>query len=181
MRRRSFKRLIGPVIAAALVVVLAGPVWAEGESTARSILLPGSGQAQEGHYGKAAIFAGAAVATGVGWFLSQVHYDQAVTRFNDLRTLYLAYPDQLQSGTVVPGTEIQETYSAMQEAWDTSEDRQVWRNVFMVSFLAVYTVNLVDILMSEPETGERPPDESAGSLRFEMQGDDVRVYKAFSF
>ena len=181
MRLRSFKRMIGTAVTVVVVVVLAGPVLAEGESTARSILVPGSGQAQEGHYGKAAIFAGAAVVTGVGWFLSQVHFNQAVTRYNDLREIYVGYPDELQSGSVIPGSAIQETYAEMTEAWDTSEDRQVWRNVFMVSFLVVYTVNLVDILMSKKETGERTTDESASSLRFEMQGENVRVYKAFSF
>jgi len=140
MRLRSFKRMIGTAVTVVLVVVLAGPVLAEGESTARSILVPGSGQAQEGHYGKAAIFAGAAVVTGVGWFLSQVHFNQAVTRYNDLREIYVGYPDELQSGSVIPGSAIQQTYAEMTTAWDTSEDRQVWRNVFMVSFLAVYTV-----------------------------------------
>ena len=181
MRQGSFKRMIGSAVTVALVVALAGPALADGESTARSILVPGTGQAQEGHYGKAVIFAGAAVVTGVGWFLSQVHYNQAVTRYNDLREIYTGYPAELGSGTVVPGSAIQQTYADMTEAWDLSEDRQVWRNVFMVSFLVVYTVNLVDILMSNPETGERAPDESASSLHFELQGENVRVYKAFSF
>jgi hypothetical protein len=181
MRQRSFKRWICSAVTAALICSIAGPALAVGESTARSILVPGSGQAHEGHYGKAAVFAGAAIVTGVGWFLSQVHYSQAVTRYNDLRALYTGYPAELQSGTVVPGSTIEDTYNDMQEAWDTSEDRQVWRNVFMVSFLAVYTVNLIDILMSEPETGERVPDESAGALGFELRGDDIRVYKSIRF
>jgi hypothetical protein len=181
MRQRSFKRWICSVVTVALTCSMAAPVLADGESTARSILLPGSGQAQDGHYGKAAIFAGAAIVTGVGWLLSQIHYNQAVTRYNDLRDLYLAYPGDLRSGTVVPGSVIEQTYSDMQEAWDTSDDRQVWRNVFMVSFLAVYAVNIVDILMSEPDTGERVPEESTGALGFELRGDDIRVYKSINF
>lgn len=181
MRRRSFQRFICSAVTMAVVAVFAGSAAGAGESTARSILLPGSGQAQEGHYGKAAMFAGAAVVTGVGWFLSQVHYGQAVTRYNDLRSLYLSYPDRLESGTVIPGSEIEQTFADMQEAWDVSEDRQVWRNVFMVSFLVVYAVNVVDILMSEPETGERPPDAPGSSLQFESQGESFRVYKAFRF
>lgn len=182
MRQRSFKRWICPVVTVALIVAIAGPVLAEDESTARSILLPGSGQAQEGHYGKAAIFAGAAVVTGVGWFLSQVHYNQASMRYNDLREIYVGYEEQLQSGTVVPYSSITSTYNDMQKAWDTSESRQTWRNVFMVSFLAVYTVNLIDILMSDPDTGEQVPAQSeAGALQFEVQGHDVRVFKTFSF
>jgi len=154
---------------------------ADGDSTVRSILVPGTGQAQEGHYTKAAIFAGAAVVTGVGWFLSQVHYNQAVIRYNDLREIYLAYPDQLQSGTVIPYSTITGTYDEMTEAYDKSDDRKTWRNVFMVSFLAVYTVNLIDILMTDPDTGERPAEPDVGSLRLEMNGEDVRVVKTFSF
>jgi hypothetical protein len=69
----------------------------------------------------------------------------------------------------------------MNEAYDTSETRQTWRNVFMVSFLVLYTVNLVDVLMSEPETGERTPEESTGGISLEMQGDNVFVYKSFGF
>ncbi len=181
MRERSLKRWICSAVTVALMCAFTVPALAQGESTARSILLPGSGQAQEGHYGKAAIFAGAAVVTGVGWFLSQVHFNQAVMRYNSLREIYVSYPGQLKSGVVIPFSTITTTYEDMTSAYNISEDRQVWRNVFLVSFLVVYTVNLVDILMSKPETGERTPDESAGSLRFEMQGDNVLVYKAFRF
>ena len=182
MRQRSFNRGICSAVTVALICAAAvPPALAAGETTVRSILLPGSGQASEGHYGKSAIFAGAAVVTGVGWFLSQVHYKQAVSRYNDLRDIYLGYEGQLQSGTVIPYSTITGTYQDMEEAYNTSGDRKVWRNVFMVSFLVVYTVNLVDILMSEPETGERPPSDAAGSLGLEMQGDNVLVYKAFRF
>ena len=182
MRQRSFNRVICSAVTVALICAVAvPPALASGDTTARSILLPGSGQASEGHYGKAAIFAGAAVVTGIGWFLSQVHYNQSVSRCNDLRELYLGYEQQLQSGTVIPYSTITGTYEDMQEAYNTSDDRKVWRNVFMVSFLVVYSVNLVDVLMSEPETGERPQNDAAGSLGLEMQGDNVLVYKAFRF
>jgi hypothetical protein len=181
MRQRSFNRVICSAVTVALMCAFAVPAFAQGDSTARSILLPGSGQASEGHFGKAAIFAGAAVVTGVGWFLSQVHYNQAVSRYNDLRDLYLSYPGQLQSGVVIPYSTITATYNDMTEAYDTSEDRQVWRNVFMVSFLVVYTVNIVDILTSEPETGERAPEEAVGSLGIEMRDDNVLVYKSYRF
>ena len=181
MRQRSFNRSICTAVTVALICAIAVPAFGQSESTARSILLPGSGQASEGHFGKAAIFAGAAIVTGVGWFLSQVHYNQSVSRYNDLRELYLSYGSQLQSGIVVPFSTITSTYDDMTSAYDTSEDRQVWRNVFMVSFLAVYTINLVDIIMSEPETGERTPEEAAGALGFELQDDNVLVYKTFRF
>ena len=181
MKQRSFKRVICSAVTVALVCACAAPALAQGENTARSILLPGSGQASEGHYGKAVLFAGAAVVTGVGWFLSQVHYNQAVMRYNNLRDLYVGYPGQLQSGVVIPYSVIQSTYGDMKEAYDTSEDRQVWRNAFMGTFLVVYALNLVDVLMSKPETGERAPDEGSSAIGFEMQDEGVLVYKDFRF
>jgi hypothetical protein len=180
MRQRWFKRWICSVVIVVLVGVTAGAVSAETPSVLRSALVPGTGQAHEGHYGKAAVFAGAAVITGVGLFLSQVHYNQAAMRYNDLRGLYLSYPEQLRSGEVTPYGEIEETYRDMNEAWDKSEDRKVWRNTFLVAFLATYALNLVDVIMSERETGERP-DEAAGAVSFEMRGDHVMVFKSFNF
>lgn len=180
MRQRGFKRWICSAVIVTLVGAAAGPVLADTPSVARSALVPGTGQAHEGHYAKAAIFAGAAVVTGVGLFLSQVHYNQAVTRYNDLRDLYLSYPDQLEGGEIISYREIQQTYADMNEAWDTSDDRKTWRNVFLVAFLATYTVNLVDVILSEPETGERI-DDAAGMISFEMGDNDVMVYTSFNF
>jgi hypothetical protein len=179
MRQRWFKRLVCSTVIGVLMGI-GVPVLAEKESVARSILLPGSGQAHQGHYAKAAIFAGAAVITGTGLFLSQVHYNQSVTRYNDLREIYVQYPSELQSGTVIRFTEIQDTYDEMQAAWDTSEDRQTWRNVFLVGFVATYVVNLVDVIISERETGEKSIEEPA-SVGFEMRGENVLVYKSFRF
>jgi hypothetical protein len=181
MRQRSFKRVISSAVTVALICVVASPALAQWDSTTRSILFPGSGQASEGHYGKAVIFAGAAVVTGVGWFLSQVHYDQSVRRYNDLRDLYVGYPDQLESGVVIPYSDIESTYGDMREAYEASEDRQVWRNAFMGSFLIVYALNLVDILMSKPETGERTPEEATGAIGFKLQDENFLVYKDFRF
>lgn len=180
MRQRWFKRWICSVVIVALVGLSAGAVSADTPSVLRSALVPGTGQAHEGHYGKAAVFAGAAVVTGVGLFLSQVHYNQAAMRYNDLRGLYLSYPEQLRSGEVTPYREIEQTYQDMNEAWNTSDDRKVWRNTFLVAFLATYALNLVDVILSETETGERP-EEAAGEVGFEMRGDNVMVYKSFSF
>jgi hypothetical protein len=179
MRQRWFKRLVCSTV----IVVLVGftvPVMAEKESVVRSILLPGSGQAHQGHYTKAAIFAGAAIITGTGLFLSQVHYNQSVSRYNDLGEIYSQYPSDLQSGTVIRFSEIQATYDDMQTGWDTSEHRQTWRNVFMVAFLTTYVVNLVDVIISERETGEKSIEEPS-SVGFEMRGEDVLVYKSFRF
>jgi len=65
MRQRWFKRLVCSTVFA-VIAASAIPAMAEKESWARSILLPGSGQAHQGHYTKATIFAGAAIITGTG-------------------------------------------------------------------------------------------------------------------
>ena len=180
MRLCWIKRTICTVLAAVLVIVTSGPVLADSESIVRSLLVPGTGQAHQGHYTKAAIFAGAAVVSGVGLLLSQVHYNQAVMRYNDLREIYLGYPAELQSGTVISYSEIQQTYADMTAAYDRTESRQTWRNVFLGAFLVTYALNIVDVILNKPETGEREevPESSVG---FYMRGDDVMVYKTFNF
>lgn len=180
MRSNWFKRGICSAVTLAMLCASVGPALAESDALVRSILVPGTGQAQQGHYTKAAIFAGAAVVTATGWFLSQVHYNQAVMRFNDLRELYVGYPAQLQGGTVVSYSEIQETYADMQEAYDKSDDRKVWRNLFLGAFLVTYTLNIVDVILSQPDTGERTEGASS-SVGFQMRGEDVVVYKTFHF
>jgi len=122
----------------------------------------GPDKRRQGHYTKAAIFAGAAVVTGVGLVLSQVHYNQAVERFNGLRETYVGYEGNLQEGTVVPYSEITGTYSDMQDAYDDSETRETWRNTFMVAFIVTYAANLVDVILSEPDTGERQREAPVG-------------------
>lgn len=182
MRQRWFKRWICSTVIVAMVGIAAVPAAAaETPSVVRSALIPGTGQAHEGHYAKATIFAGAAVVTGVGLFLSQVHYNQAVKRFNDLREVYLSYPDQAQSGEVIPYRDIEQTYADMNEAWNKSEDRKAWRNAFLVTFLATYTLNLIDVLISERETGERMDDAASGMIGLDMHSGEVMVFKTFNF
>jgi len=178
MRQRWIKRTICSVVTAALVIISTAPVLADTNSTARSVLVPGTGQAHQGHYTKAAVFAGAAVITGVGLLLSQVHYNQSVMRYNDLREIYLEYPGLAQGGTTVFYSDITQTYDDMQTAWDTSEDRKVWRNVFLGAFVITYALNIVDVILNKPETGEKPDEASIG---FQMDGDNVRIYKTFDF
>ncbi len=178
MRVRWFRGWIGSIAFA----VLCGASTASAADTRaiiRSLLLPGSGQAQQGHYTKAAIFSGAAVVTGVGLVLSQVHYNQAVERFNGLRETYVGYEGNLQEGTVVPYSEITGTYSDMQAAYDDSETRENWRNTFMVAFIVTYAANLVDVILSKEDTGEREREEAPVGM--ELRGNDIRLYGTFHF
>ncbi len=177
MRVRWFHGWIGSIAFA----VLCGASTASAAETGaiiRSLLLPGSGQAQQGHYTKAAIFAGAAVVTGVGLVLSQVHYNQAVQRFNGLRETYIGYEAQLQNDTVIPYSEITGTYTDMQDAYDDSETRENWRNTFMVAFIVTYAANLVDVILSERDTGERQREAPVG---MELRGNDIRLYGTLHF
>lgn len=177
MRVRWFHGWIG----SAAFAVLCGtstPSVADTQAVVRSLLLPGSGQAEQGHYTKAAIFAGATILTGAGVVLSQVHYNQAVERFNGLRGTYVGYADQLDSGTVIAYSEITQTYADMQEAYDDSEDRKVWRNTFVAAFLVTYAANLVDVILSEPDTGERQRENPVG---VEFRGNDIRLYGTLHF
>jgi hypothetical protein len=178
MRQRWINRTICSVVTVALVIVSTGPVLADTNSTVRSVLFPGTGQAHQGHYTKAAVFAGAAVVTGVGLLLSQVHYNQSVVRYNDLREIYLGYPALAQGGTTVFYSDITGTYNEMQNAWDTSEDRKVWRNVFLGAFVITYTINIVDVILNKPETGERPDQATIG---LQVDRENVRIYKTFDF
>jgi hypothetical protein len=99
-------------------------------------------------------------------------------RYNDLRDIYLGYPAMLDGGTTVFYSEITGTYDDMQSAWDKSEDRKTWRNVFLGAFIATYALNLVDVILNKPETGERP---EAATVGIQMDEHNIRVFKTFDF
>jgi hypothetical protein len=101
-----------------------------------------------------------------------------VIRFNDLSELYAGYPALLDGGTIVPYSDITRTYDDMRTAYDQSEDRKTWRNVFLGAFIATYALNIVDVILSERETGEQPPETS---VELRVGGGSVRVFKTFDF
>jgi hypothetical protein len=177
MRHSQFKRLAA-IAAGALFLATAGPASAFDSAIVRSILLPGAGQAQQGHYTRAAVFAAAAIASGAGLFATQIHYDRAVESFDDLKDLYTSYPGRLESGEVISEAEINDTYAALLDAEDDADSRLAWRNAFLGALIATYTINLIDVIMSDPDTGEL---SNASGLSVEMRGTDVRVVKSFSF
>jgi hypothetical protein len=178
MRHRRFHRAAGCVALVILASTLATPALAVDTAIIRSILIPGSGQAHKGHYTRAAVFSSAAVISAAGLLATQIHYDRAVESLDDQRSLYLGYRDQLEGGKVVSKSEIDATYDAMIQAYNDADDRVVWRNVFLTALVATYAVNIVDVIMSEPDTGEL---DSASGLSVEVNGTDVRVVRTFSF
>lgn len=158
-----------------LLLSLAQPVLAD-DALLRSILLPGSGQAERGNYGRAALFATAAVATGVGIFISQIHYNRASDDYNDAKRSYLALSDQLDRGDLISYEELNSTYQTMQNSLDTAESRYKWRNFFLVTFIGSYAVNIADLILSGRDTGEKPT-----GLTFEFDGESMKIMKSVRF
>lgn len=176
MTRGKTLRLTAATASAALLLTASSPAMAA-NSILLSALLPGLGQAQEGHYTKATIFGTAAIASWIGVFASQINYAQSVDKYEDEKRVYLSYQDQLAGGQVVKKSEIDGTYQSMSDAFNHADDEEKWRNVFVGALVLTYGLNLVDIILSRPDTGE--VKEPATSM--EIQKDGFRLVRTFSF
>jgi hypothetical protein len=162
-----------------LLIVVVAPAQAMAQNSAllRSLVIPGTGQAHKGHYKKAALFAGAAVLSGVGLVITQVHYNQAVTKFRNERRTYLYYPEQYNNGQIVSVDDINATYREMENAWNDAESRLKWRNTFLVGLLATYALNIVDVLITEPSS----VDDTAQRYSVEVDRERVLVTRSIRF
>ena len=167
MTRGKTMRATAAAMAAVLLLSVASPVSAA-NSVLLSLLLPGLGQAQEGHYGKATVFASAAIVSWVGLFATQVNYSRSTEKYEDEKRVYLRYPTNIEDGQIVKEEEIAATYTAMSDAYNQADDDVKWRNVFVGAVIVTYGLNLVDILLSKPDTGE--VKEPATSLQIEKDG-----------
>ena len=178
MQKRRFRLLVGAMVTAAVLGAQGGMTPALADSSLiRSLVFPGLGQAHKGHYTRAAIFASAAVATGAGLFLSQIQYNRAVERYESQKRVYAAYPRQLEAGTVIAFSDIENTFDEMTRAFNNSDDRVTMRNVFLVAFVGTYVLNIIDVMMIEKETGE-----VIDPISLEVTPDaGLRVVKTFSF
>ena len=76
---------------------------------------------------------------------------------------------------MIPYDEITGTFTEMQDAFDDADSKIVWRNLFLTAFVTTYALNLVDVLISKPETGERTP------ISVDVRRDEIRVVKTFNF
>lgn len=176
MIRGKTLRVTAATATATLILSVSSPALAA-DSVLLSALLPGLGQAQDGHYGKATIFASAAIASWVGVFASQINYSRSVDKYEDEKRTYLAYQDQLDGGHVVRIDDIDATYQAMNDAYSAADDEEKWRNVFVGALVLTYGLNLVDILISRPDTGE----VEAPATSMQIQSDGFRVVRTFQF
>jgi hypothetical protein len=168
------------VAAAAAVATLtlgAAPGWAADWSIVPSLLLPGYGQAKNGHYTKAAVFASVTVAGWIGLFATQINYNRAVDAYDMNKATYADYERSLAGGMPVRLSDMQGTYNQMSSDFDTADRRYTTRNVFVGVVAITYALNALDILLAEPETGEL--EEPAMSL--DVNRDRVMVFKTIRF
>ena len=177
MIRGKTLRGTAAALVAVFVMALAAPASAA-DSLLLSLLLPGLGQAQDGHYAKASIFGSAALISWVGLFATQVNYSSSVTRYENEKRTYLAYQDQLDRGEVVFIGDIQATYDNMTSAFDRAEDEEKTRNLFIGALAVTYALNIVDILLTGEDTGEveREPNVSV-----EYRRDELRLVRTIRF
>ncbi len=177
MIRGKTLRGTAAALVAVFVMALAAPASAA-DSLLLSLLLPGLGQAQDGHYAKASIFGSAALISWVGLFATQINYSSSVTRYENEKRTYLAYQDQLDRGEVVYIGDMNATYDNMTSAFDRAEDEEQTRNIFIGALAVTYALNIVDILLTGEDTGEveREPNVSV-----EMRRDEFRLVRTIRF
>jgi hypothetical protein len=158
----------------ALAVLIPTQALAKDSAVIRSLLLPGTGQAHQGNYTKAAIFAGAAIISGAGLLVSQIHYNQAVDKFDAANSTYQSLAAELNSGGIVGVGEIETTYQDMLTASDEADTRLKWRNIFLTTLIATYTLNLIDVWISKPHDPET-------AMRYGIEANRERVLLVRSF
>ncbi len=178
MTRGKTVRTVAALMAALFVFSVSAPAMAETGSVVRSVLLPGLGQAHDGHYTRATIFASAAIISWVGLFATQIEYSRSVEKYDNEKATYLAYAEQLANGQVVRQSEIQSTYDAMTGAYSEADHDENWRNFFIGALIVTYAVNIVDIIVSEPDTGEV---EREPATTLEWTGDGMRLVRTIRF
>jgi hypothetical protein len=177
MTRGKTMRLTAALVAVVFTAAAAAPALAA-NSVLLSLLLPGLGQAEEGHYGRAAVFASAAIVSWTGLFATQINYARSVEKYENEKRTYLAYQGEIDDGGVVKLEDIESTYTAMSVAYSQADDDVAWRNAFVGALVATYALNLVDVLITKPETGETT--EPAG-VSLEVQRDGFRLVRTIRF
>lgn len=178
MIREKTVRAGAGVAVALFVFGVSTPVLAGTGSLVRSIALPGLGQAHDGHYTRAAIFASAAIVSWVGLFATQIEYARSVETFENEKRTYLYYNDQIARGDLVRQADIDATYAAMTTAFSEADHDEKWRNVFIGALVVTYAANIIDVLISEPDTGEMKQDPA---LSLQWTGDGMRVVRTIRF
>jgi hypothetical protein len=123
--------------------------------------MPGTGQVHQGHYLRGALFATTAIVSGVGVFISQIHYNRAVERYHDNKDQYLEFGRRYESGEMVNYGEVERTRSEMIRSYEQAKRRYRWRNAFLGTLVGCYLLNLADVVVSKPVN----PDELSWEVR----------------
>jgi hypothetical protein len=178
MIRGKTLRRAAATVAAIFVVCLAAPASAA-DSVLLSLLLPGLGQAQDGHYAKASIFGSAALISWVGLFGTQVNYATTVDRYENQKRQYNSYLEQIENGGTVYIGDLNDTYTAMNDAFSQAEDDEKYRNMWIGALVVTYGLNIAAILLTDEDTGEIERDADTTSL--EWRGDGLRLVRTIRF
>ena len=177
MIRGKTLRRVAATLAALFMLSLASPA-AAADSLLLSLLLPGLGQAQDGHYAKASIFGTAALISWTGLFATQINYSNTVTRYENQKRIYNSYLDKLADGGTVYIGDINDTYTAMNDAFSQAEDDETVRNVWIGALVVTYGLNIADILISGEDTGEVQRENNTS---LEWRKDGLRLVRTIRF
>jgi hypothetical protein len=178
MIRGKTLRRVAATLAAIFVILPAAPAFAGG-SLVWALLIPGLGQAQNGHYTKASVLGTAGVISWTGLFATQINYSRSVDQYENQKDIYLSYQDQLDAGSTVYIGDVNDTYAQMSSAYSKAEDDEQWRNVFVGALIVTYALNTVDILMSSKEdTGEVERDADTS---LEWRNGEFRLVRTVRF
>jgi len=157
-----------------LAVMIPGHALAKTSAVIRSILLPGTGQAHQGNYTKAAIFSGAAIISATGLLVTAINYNREVDRFESSKTSYNSLVSTWENGGIINAGVVSRSYNEMLSASDEADTWLQWRNVFLTTLIATYTINLIDVLISKPHDPET-------ALRYQIEASPKRVLLTRSF
>ncbi len=107
----------------------------------RSVIIPGWGQRYTDHHGKALLFAGLAVGSGIAYLIADHRFDSKYDEFKDVEDRYHA-----ASTTAERMRLWGEMAAARRDAYDAED----LRRITIGAAIAVWGLNLLDVLISSP-------------------------------
>lgn len=153
------------LLAVVIVLLMTSSPQADGSGDVwYSVVFPGWGQMRSGRYGRGATFLTLGVVSLTGLFMSEVQYNRAVEDYEIGRANYL---NATYIGDAVSW------YDQMNAKWDDAESLHTYRQVFLYSYLGVWAINVIDMLVG-PEA-KQPP------ITMTVDGDGFYVTKTFTF
>ena len=176
-------RPILAAVAALMILGTAAPALAVGDTVNLifNVLVPGRGQAQRGLYTKAVVLGGVTVAGYIGLYASQINYNRSVEQFDRDKETWESYRLSLSNGVPVSAFDITTTGISMQDSWNQADHRYNVRNAFIGVLAVTYTLNLIDLLLSEKQTGELSDPNQEPSMMIGRTRDGFMVYRTIHF